>query len=60
MLVRMGTVSPVFAGRAAELGELRGAHARACAGGPAAVLVAGRRAAARPARSPSSRGGCAR
>jgi predicted ATPase len=41
MLVRVGTVSPVFAGRAAELGELRGAHARACAGEPAAVLVGG-------------------
>ncbi|NVI86108.1 AAA family ATPase, partial [Actinomadura sp. BRA 177] len=37
----MGTVSPVFAGRAAELAELRGAHARACAGEPAAVLVGG-------------------
>ncbi|WP_165965483.1 ATP-binding protein [Actinomadura bangladeshensis] len=37
----MGTVSPVFAGRAAELAELRGAHARACAGGPAAVLIGG-------------------
>ncbi|NKZ04115.1 ATP-binding protein [Actinomadura latina] len=37
----MGTVSPVFAGRAAELGALRSAHARACAGEPAAVLVGG-------------------
>ncbi|GAA1836552.1 hypothetical protein GCM10009735_84970 [Actinomadura chokoriensis] len=40
MLVRMGPVSPVFAGRAAELAELRGAHARACTGEPA-VLVGG-------------------
>ncbi|MFA1550458.1 ATP-binding protein [Actinomadura chokoriensis] len=37
----MGTVSPVFAGRTAELAALRGAHARACAGEPAAVLVGG-------------------
>ncbi|MFB4312405.1 AAA family ATPase [Actinomadura sp. GTD37] len=37
----MGTVSPVFAGRAAEMAELRDAHARACAGEPAAVLVGG-------------------
>ncbi|MER7548090.1 AAA family ATPase, partial [Spirillospora sp. NPDC127506] len=37
----MGAVSPVFAGRAAELAELRAAHARACAGEPAAVLVGG-------------------
>ncbi|MEU8801681.1 AAA family ATPase [Spirillospora sp. NPDC048819] len=37
----MGTVSPVFAGRSAELAGLRAAYARACAGGPAAVLVAG-------------------
>ncbi|MEU5995502.1 AAA family ATPase [Spirillospora sp. NPDC047418] len=41
MLVRVGTVSPVFAGRAAELDELRRAHTRACAGAPAAVLVGG-------------------
>jgi DNA-binding CsgD family transcriptional regulator len=37
----MGNVSPVFAGRAAELAGLRGAYARACAGEPAAVLVGG-------------------
>ncbi|WP_165978401.1 ATP-binding protein [Actinomadura darangshiensis] len=37
----MGTVSPVFAGRAAELEALREAHARARAGEAAAVLVGG-------------------
>ncbi|WP_033333990.1 ATP-binding protein [Actinomadura welshii] len=37
----MRNVSPVFAGRAAELRELRAAHARACAGEPAAVLIGG-------------------
>ncbi|WP_165969148.1 AAA family ATPase [Actinomadura sp. KC06] len=37
----MEPVSPVFAGRAAELAELRAAHARACAGEAAAVLVGG-------------------
>lgn len=41
MLGRMGTVSAVFAGRTAELAALRGAHAQACAGEPAAVLVGG-------------------
>ncbi|MEU8124076.1 AAA family ATPase [Spirillospora sp. NPDC049024] len=35
----MGTVSPVFAGRTPELRALRAAHARACAGEAAAVLV---------------------
>ncbi|MEV0667213.1 ATP-binding protein [Actinomadura luteofluorescens] len=35
----MGTVSPVFAGRGAELRALRAAHERACAGEAAAVLV---------------------
>ncbi|WP_344906009.1 ATP-binding protein [Actinomadura meridiana] len=37
----MGIVSPVFAGRSAELAALRAAHARACAGEAAAVLVGG-------------------
>ncbi|WP_169809329.1 ATP-binding protein [Actinomadura chibensis] len=37
----MGTAGPVFAGRAAELDALRAAHARSCAGEPAAVLVGG-------------------
>ncbi|MFI0487146.1 ATP-binding protein [Actinomadura sp. 9N215] len=37
----MDPVSPVFAGRTAELAALRAAHARACAGEPAAVLVGG-------------------
>ncbi|WP_173100856.1 ATP-binding protein [Actinomadura verrucosospora] len=36
----MGPVSPVFAGRTAELAALRAAHDRARAGGAAAVLVA--------------------
>ncbi|HEU5023291.1 MAG TPA: AAA family ATPase, partial [Spirillospora sp.] len=36
----MGPVSPVFAGRAAELAALRAAHDRARAGEAAAVLVA--------------------
>jgi DNA-binding CsgD family transcriptional regulator len=36
----MGPVSPVFAGRAAELAALRAAHERARAGEAAAVLVA--------------------
>ncbi|WP_165488352.1 ATP-binding protein [Actinomadura formosensis] len=37
----MGNVSPVFAGRAAELAGLRAARARASAGEAAAVLVGG-------------------
>ncbi|MGH3240496.1 MAG: ATP-binding protein, partial [Spirillospora sp.] len=37
----MDVVSPVFAGRVAELAALRAAHARACAGEAAAVLVGG-------------------
>ncbi|WP_165964345.1 AAA family ATPase [Actinomadura sp. KC216] len=37
----MASVSPVFAGRAAELAALRAAHARARGGEPAAVLVGG-------------------